>query len=81
MENSTVITILKWIGLVFAAGFIGYFGKYLSKIIIAKIHRQKKSTEIALTIDNSSTKKEKLDYKIEKKRVKLEKKKLKKKNK
>ena len=78
MEESTFITILKWIGLVFAAGFIGYFGKYLSKIIIAKFHKQKKSTDITPPVNDSLSKKEKLDYKIEKKKLKLEKKKLKK---
>lgn len=78
MESDTIITILKWVGLVFAAGFIGYFGKYLSKIIISKFHKQKNSTDFDPPSDNSSSNKEKFDYKIEKKRLKLEKKKIKK---
>lgn len=31
--------ILKWVGIVFAAGFIGYFGRYLAKWIIAKCRK------------------------------------------
>jgi len=72
METDTILTILKWVGLVFAAGFIGYFGKFLSKVIISKIRKGKKSPE---TIQPT---KEELDYKIEKKKLKLEKKRLKK---
>ena len=33
--------ILKWVGLVFAAGFVGYFGRYLSMLILEKIHKKK----------------------------------------
>lgn len=34
---------LKWIGLVLAAGFIGYFGRYLAMWIIDKIRRKGKT--------------------------------------
>ncbi|MDO9574024.1 MAG: hypothetical protein Q7I94_03430 [Candidatus Contubernalis sp.] len=35
------LNILKWIGIVLAAGFIGYFGRYLSMLIIERLHRKK----------------------------------------
>ena len=35
------LDILKWAGLVFAAGFIGYFGRYLSMLIIERMRRRK----------------------------------------
>ena len=74
MKGETIVDILKWVGLAFAAGFIGYFGKYLSRIFINKFRkREKKPVEKPPT-------KEELDYKLEKKRLKLEKKRLKKKN-
>ncbi len=34
-----LIELLKWVAVVFIAGFIGYFGRYLSKLIIARLHR------------------------------------------
>ncbi|AEA47291.1 hypothetical protein [Archaeoglobus veneficus] len=60
--------ILKWTAAVFAAGFIGYFGKYLSKLIIARLHRRRAEKEFAERIG-------KYEYKLEKERLKLEKKK------
>jgi len=35
------IEIFKWIIIVFAAGFVGYFGRALSKKIIAKFSKHK----------------------------------------
>ena len=35
------LEILKWIGIVLAAGFIGYFGRYLAMLIIARTHKRK----------------------------------------
>ena len=35
------LEILKWIGIVLAAGFIGYFGRYLAMLIIGRIHKEK----------------------------------------
>jgi hypothetical protein len=32
---------LKWIFLAFAAGFIGFFGKYLGRIVLARLHKEK----------------------------------------
>ena len=34
------LEILKWIGIVLAAGFVGYFGRYLAMIIINRLHRK-----------------------------------------
>jgi hypothetical protein len=68
------MSILKWIGIVFVAGFIGYFGKFLAIKIISRFSKKKES---APAKPNSPTKEE-LDYKLEKKRLKLEKKRIKK---
>ena len=39
MEPDAVI---KWIAVVFAAGFVGYFGRYLSMQLIDKVHNNEK---------------------------------------
>ena len=75
MNQETIITIIKWILVVFIAGFIGYFGRYLSMIIINKF--KKKKQEEAKTIIHHHESPEKYKAKIEKKRLKLENKKLK----
>ena len=44
METSIgdqVLEIFKWIGIVFAAGLIGYFGRYLAMLIIKRLHKRK----------------------------------------
>lgn len=61
-----VIETLKWIALVFAAGLVGYFGKYLAKVIIFRFSRRKKA-EMIRTVN-----KEELDHKLEKKKLKSE---------
>ena len=62
--------VFKWVALVFVAGFIGYFGKYLAKILIGRLHesRVERSSVSQSAEDNKSTS----DYKVEKKRLKLE---------
>ena len=35
------LDILKWIGIVLAAGFVGYFGRYLAMQIIEKMRKKK----------------------------------------
>jgi hypothetical protein len=35
------LEILKWIGIVLAAGFVGYFGRYLAMLILDKTRRSK----------------------------------------
>ncbi len=68
--------ILKWAAVVFAAGFIGYFGKYLGKLLIERLHKSKpEETSTAHPIGNGTND---YDHKLEKKRLKLEKKRVKK---
>ena len=38
-DHSIVLEALKWIVLVFLAGFVGYFGKYLGIKIISRFHK------------------------------------------
>ena len=77
------LDVLKWIGVVFAAGFIGYFGRYLSMLIIERIHRRKSqqvpSAEPAREMPvGQDTTPEEAQLKLEKKRAKIEAKKAKK---
>ena len=37
----TFLEVLKWTGLVLAAGFVGYFGRHFAKVLIARINRNK----------------------------------------
>jgi hypothetical protein len=69
--------VLKWAALVFAAGFIGYFGKYLAKFLIGRVHKRK--AERSPIARPAEDKKSTFDYKHEKKRLKLEMKRQKKK--
>jgi hypothetical protein len=79
MDWDTVISILKWIGLAFAAGLIGYFGKFLGKRIINRFSENKASTQSKEPPPaQPSLPNEKPDYKLEKKRLKQEKKRIKK---
>ncbi len=42
MENGfRFMDALKWAGVVFAAGFVRYFGKYFGKLLIEGIHQRK----------------------------------------
>ena len=78
------LEILKWIGIVLAAGFIGYFGRYLAMLIIERVHKrqppQTRSREAAKKILTRLDKKvaesqlqsEKKLAKIELKRTKKE---------
>ena len=79
MDWDNVISILKWIGLAFAAGLIGYFGKFLGQRIVARYSKNKDKVESKETPPTQSPlPNEKLDYKLEKKRLKQEKKRIKK---
>ena len=42
MEDEMIIEIIKWVMIVFIAGFIGYFGKHLGKNIIARFSKKQK---------------------------------------
>lgn len=38
IQSNQLNNIYKWVGIAFAGGFVGYFGRHLSKVIIAKLH-------------------------------------------
>ena len=77
------LDVLKWIGVVLAAGFIGYFGRYLGMLVIERIHKRK-SRQIPPagpaheTPVGQATTPEEAQLKLEKKRAKAEAKKAKK---
>jgi hypothetical protein len=62
--------VLKWVAIVFAAGFIGYFGKYLAKFLIGRLHKSKVGR--SSVAQPAEDKQNKSDYKREKKRLKIE---------
>ena len=77
--GTTPLEILKWVGIVFAAGFVGYFGRYLGMLIIERLRQRKPeppgTTEVTQeTALGPDTKAERDIIKLEKKRLKLEKK-------
>ena len=76
MDN-TFLETLKWIGLVLAAGFVGYFGRYLAMQLIEKTRRKKPETHSPNTASDTVTGKES-SSKLEKKKAKAEIKKAKK---
>ncbi|MBN1896278.1 MAG: hypothetical protein JW789_00940 [Candidatus Aenigmarchaeota archaeon] len=68
-----IVEILKWAAVIFVAGFIGYFGKYLSKLVLARVH--KSGPEGAKSTSEKPAKtREEIEYILEKKRMKIEKK-------
>lgn len=77
MDRQLAIEILKWALIVFAAGFIGYFGKHLGGIIIAKFSKKKKQEPQTIIHQHESSGKYKYKAEIEKQKAKVEKKKLK----
>ena len=44
-EMAIFIKTLTWIALAFAAGFVGYFGKYLGGRIISRFHKEPSSSK------------------------------------
>jgi len=68
--------ILFWAAVVFIAGFIGYFGKYLSKLILGKIHKKGPHGPKKSEPGKPASKRE-YDYKLAKEKLKLEKKRMK----
>ena len=43
-SGNLAIQILMWVGIVLAAGFIGYFGRYLAMLIIERMRRRKQTS-------------------------------------
>ena len=66
------VDILKWIGIVLAAGFIGYFGRYLAMLILERIHKRK--TQQAPTTEETKEPAFNQIGSLEERRLKLEKK-------
>ena len=80
--GNLALEILKWVGIALAAGFIGYFGRYLAMLIIDRIHKKKApETPVAEpsreTLVTQETSPEAVRLEIEKQKAKLEKKKAK----
>lgn len=81
-DNQT-LEVLKWVGIAFAAGFIGYFGRYLARRIIDRMRKRKlhppppaePTKEVPTSPD---TRLEEARLKLEKKKAKAEAKKAKK---
>ncbi|MFC2041134.1 hypothetical protein ACFLTY_02295 [Chloroflexota bacterium] len=79
----TVIEIMKWVGIVLAAGFIGYFGRYLAMTMIERMHKGKPEETAATeppkeVAASQETRIEETRLKLEKKKAKAEAKRLKK---
>ncbi len=83
--DNLALEILKWVGIVFAAGFVGYFGRYLSMILIGRVRRKRAQsippTEAAEEAEEITTtqelRPEVIKLELEKQKAKLEKKKAK----
>lgn len=73
MDQELAMQIIKWTAIVFAAGFIGYFGRYLSMQVIDQMRRKK----AAENKDEQKRPMGKYEYKLEKRKAKAEKKKAK----
>ena len=81
--NIDAIEILKWIGIVLAAGFVGYFGRYLAMMIIDRMHKptpppSPSSEPPQETTPGPEVQLEETRLKLEKKKAKAEAKRLKK---
>lgn len=74
--DNLLIEVLKWVGIVFVAGFIGYFGRYLSMLLIERMRRKKAQTQntepTRETPVSQETRLEESRLKIEKKKAKAE---------
>lgn len=76
------LEILKWIGIVLAAGFIGYFGRYLAMLVIDRLRKKRPDMKIVVDADfeqqQQATNRYGNIHKLEKKKVKQETKRVKK---
>ena len=73
--DNLLLEILKWVGIVFAAGFIGYFGRYLGMLIIERM--RKRRPQQTLTAEYPEEIPSSQDNMLEESKLKLEKKKTK----
>jgi hypothetical protein len=84
-SDNLALEILKWVGIVFAAGFVGYFGRYLSMILIERVRRKRAQStppteaakEVGEITATQAPSPETVELEIEKQKAKLEKKKAK----
>ena len=79
----TLIEVLKWFGIVLAAGFVGYFGRYLAMMIIDRMRKKEAPPPPAAqppqeTPPSPDIQLEETRLKMEKKKAKAEAKRLKK---
>ena len=70
--DNLVLDILKWVGIVFVAGFIGYFGRYLGMLIIEKMRKDKPQREPTIEFIGQGDNLEESKLKLEKKKAKAE---------
>ena len=79
------LEILKWVGIVLAAGFVGYFGRHMAMLIIDRMRRkqteQKPVSAVRDSIGSQNGLPDQAALKLEKKRGKAESKRLKKQDK
>jgi len=80
--NNTAVNVLIWIGIVFAAGFVGYFGRHLAMVLIERTRRRKPESLVSQTPPPASSSLSEVavatQTKVDKKRAKAEAKKAKK---
>lgn len=65
------LDVLKWVGIALAAGFIGYFGRYLAMMIIAKM-RKNEPGAVTTPEDKAAGRPDESLLKLEKKKAKQE---------
>jgi hypothetical protein len=63
------LEILKWTGIVLAAGFIGYFGRYLAMMILRETRKKENATGVTVKGESTGSSDESR-IKIEKKKAK-----------
>ena len=75
-SDNLLLEVLKWVGIVLAAGFVGYFGRYLAMVIIERTHRKKSETQATPSEPGRETQPQGGDERLEreKQRAKVEKK-------
>lgn len=72
MEDTTfgdVWSVLKWVLLVLAAGFIGQFGRHAAQRIL---ERRRRTREAHMSPDQAALEQERIKAKLEKKRLKAQ---------
>ncbi len=81
-SDNLALEILKWVGIVLAAGFVGYFGRYLSMLLIERLRRKRARSASATEVTKEApatqeTTSETTRLELEKQKAKIAKKKAK----